>query len=92
METLRTELEDGSWAERLIAPDEVLLGWRAAILRDEGTRDLLHGRDTAIQPEPGILIAPGDRCRAYSDAGEFLAILSCREADRWRPEKVFAQP
>jgi tRNA pseudouridine55 synthase len=92
IETLRSEFEDGSWLDRMIAPDEILLGWRAAILGEAGTLDLLHGRDTAIRPSSDIGVAPGDLCRAYSESGDFLAVLSCREKDRWRPEKVFAQP
>ncbi len=89
IETLRGEFEDGSWTERLIAPDEVLLTWRAAILGADGAQDLQHGRETALQPATGVDIAPGDLCRAYSDSGDLLAILRCHEAGRWRPEKVF---
>lgn len=89
IETLRVEFEDGSWHERLLAPDEVLLGWRAAILGETGTEDLLHGRETAIRPASGVAVATDDLCRAYSDTGDFLAVLRCREADVWRPEKVF---
>jgi tRNA pseudouridine55 synthase len=91
IERLRAELEDGAWTERLIAADEVLLTWRAAILGEAGTLDLLHGRETALQPASGVSIAPGDLCRAYSDTGDFLAILRCTEAGRWQPDKVFAQ-
>lgn len=92
IETLRAEFEDGTWSERLIAPDEVLLTWRAAILGRHATQDLLHGRETALQPAVGAAVASGDLCRAYSDSGDFLAVLRCEEPDRWRPEKVFAQP
>jgi tRNA pseudouridine55 synthase len=90
IETLREEFEDGTWTDRLIAPDEVLLTWRAAILGDEGAQNLLHGRVTAIQAAEGIDVAPGDLCRAYSHTGDFLAILRCQDATTWRPEKVFA--
>jgi tRNA pseudouridine55 synthase len=92
IETLRGEFDDGTWTERVIAPDEVLLTWRAAILGDEATRDLLHGRGTALKPATGVLVAPGDLCRAYSDTGDFLAILRCQDATTWRPEKVLALP
>jgi tRNA pseudouridine55 synthase len=90
IETLRGEFEDGTWTDRLIAPDEVLLTWRAAILGDEGAENLLHGRETAIQPAEGVHVASGDLCRAYSHTGDFLAILRCQDATTWRPEKVFA--
>jgi tRNA pseudouridine55 synthase len=92
IETLRSEFEVGSWRERIVAPDEVLLDWRAAILGEVGTQDLLHGRDAAIQPTTGVRVTPGDLCRAYSDTGDFLAVLRCQQANLWRPEKVFAQP
>ncbi len=90
VETLRREFEDGTWPERVIAPDEVLLTRRAAILRDEGTQDVLHGRETTLRAVSSLVVAEGDLCRAYSDSGDFLAVLRCRGVDRWRPEKVFA--
>jgi tRNA pseudouridine55 synthase len=90
IETLREEFEDGTWTDRLIAPDEVLLTWRAAILDEGGAENLLHGRETAIQPAEAVHVAPGDLCRAYSHTGDFLAILRCQDATTWRPEKVFA--
>ena len=90
VETLRREFEDGTWQERVIAPDEVLLTRRAAILRDEDTQDVLHGRETTLRAVASLVVAEGDLCRAYSDSGDFLAVLRCRGVDRWRPEKVFA--
>jgi tRNA pseudouridine55 synthase len=90
IETLRSEFDDGIWIDRLIAPDEILLHWHAAILGDAGGQDVLNGRDTALQPAEGVEIVPGDVCRAYTESGDFLAILRCEELNRWRPEKVFA--
>lgn len=91
IETLRSEFADGTWRDRLIAPDEVLLTWRAAILAENTKQDLLHGRETAVRAATGVSVAAGDLCRAYSDSGDFLAVLRCREPDRWRPEKVFGR-
>ncbi len=90
IDTLREEFEDGTWRERVIAPDEVLLTWRAAILGESSTGDVLHGRETALKGATSLEVAQGDLCRAYSDSGDFLAVLRCDGADRWRPEKVFA--
>jgi tRNA pseudouridine55 synthase len=90
IETLRTEFEDGTWTDRLIAPDEILLHWRAAILNAESTQRLLHGRETPLQPPEGLGTAPGGYCRAYSDTGDFLAVLRHQESNRWHPEKVLA--
>ncbi len=91
IETLRGEFENETWLDRLMAPDEVLLGWRAAILGAANTQNLLHGRVTPLDMSHGVSLAPGDLCRAYSDDGDFLAILRFKEANVWRPEKVFAQ-
>jgi tRNA pseudouridine55 synthase len=92
IESLRSEFEDGNWMDHLIAADEVLLSWRAAILGETATADLLHGRQASLQPDEGVQVSPGDLCRAYSESGDFLAVLRHESADRWRPEKVFAQP
>jgi tRNA pseudouridine55 synthase len=90
IETLRSEFEDGTWTDRLIAPDEILLHWRAAILNAESTQRLLYGRETPLQPPEGLRTVPGDLCRAYSDTGDFLAVLRQHESNRWHPEKVLA--
>jgi tRNA U55 pseudouridine synthase TruB len=84
IETLRSELEDAAWQRRLWAPDEVLLGLRAAVLGEANRVRLLHGLDPRIAgtgPE-------AERCRAYDASGQFLAVLR-REGERWRPDKVF---
>jgi tRNA pseudouridine55 synthase len=85
LEALRGELEDGAWQERLWAPDEVLLGLRAAVLGDANRGRLLHGMAPWLEGAG----AEDERCRAYDASGEFLAVLR-REGERWRPEKVFA--
>ena len=90
IETLRSELDDGTWTDRLIASDEILLSWRAAILADEGGQDILNGRQTALRAAEGVEVLPGTFCRAYSESGDFLAILRCEGKERWRPEKVFS--
>jgi len=87
LETLRAELDDGSWQGRLWAPDEVLLGLRAAVLADTNRARLLVGLDPQIDAQG----AADERCRAYDASGEFLAVLR-HEGQRWRPEKVFASP
>lgn len=83
--TLREELEDGTWQKRLWAPDEVLLGLRAAVLADANRGRLLRGLDPLIDGAG----REDERCRAYDASGEFLAVLR-REGTRWRPDKVFA--
>jgi len=89
IETLRREIESGEWRERLFPPDEVLLGWRAAIVGTANEERLSHGHALSLQPLPGATAIPGDRCRAYGLAGDFLAVLRCAGGPQWRPEKVF---
>ena len=85
LEELEVALADGSWRNRFYAPDEALLGWRAAILAEESERLLRTGqllRFGAMTPAPSLL-------RAYSVDGRFLGILRW-DADQqaWQPQKV----
>jgi tRNA pseudouridine55 synthase len=86
IETLRRSLEEGSWQDRLYAPDEILLGWQAAVLGEANERRLLRGQGVQFVP----LIEPAQRCRAYDAEGEFLAVLRRTGEQEWHPEKVFA--
>jgi tRNA pseudouridine55 synthase len=84
IDRLAPELDSDAWKERLIALDEVMLEWPAAILGPENTTRVLSGRAPLIE-----LAAPPDRrLRAYSTEGDFLAVLK-PVADVLRPEKVF---
>jgi tRNA pseudouridine55 synthase len=91
IETLRGEFETGAWRERLVAQDEILIDWRAAILGLETARRLVNGQDARLEPAGAVSIAPGDRCRAYTTDGDFVAVLRHAGESEWRPEKVFAQ-
>ncbi len=88
IDTLREELASGRWRERLYAPDEVLLGRRAAILGDENETRLRHGVAPQLQAD-ALDAAPEELCRAYSASGDFLAVLRATGSRDWRPEKVF---
>lgn len=89
---LEEAARNGVWEDFLHATDTVLEGWDAAILAEEHARDVCQGRlvelayDRAQERRPA-LEAP---CRAYSDEGEFLAILRHRGGGRWHPDKVFS--
>ena len=89
MDTLRDELESGAWRQRLWAPDEVLVDWRATILGDENTTRLRNGLNALVTPHAGITVAEGDISRAYTPDGDFLAVMRALDGERWRPEKVF---
>jgi len=86
---LEKEFLGNAWIERLFPPDEVLLSWPAAVAADDNAFRIKTGRNplwSSAQPSA----RPGpDRCRAYTLAGDFLAVLRREGDDDWRPEKVF---
>lgn len=86
VDDLTREIEAGVWQERLFAPDEVLLHWRAAILGQANALRLSRGQMLELA---GATAPEGELCRAYSVGGDFLAVIAANET-RWRPEKVFA--
>jgi tRNA pseudouridine55 synthase len=87
LDVLVPDLESGAWLERLVAADEVLLDWHAAILREEQALRLRNGLPVTLQwPAPGAI----ERCRAYGEDGRFLAVLRRAGPLDWRPAKVFA--
>ena len=91
LDELREAAEKGVWQELLCAPDRVLESWYAALLGEEHSRDVCQGRLVILEPaRPELAALDVDTpCRAYSNEGEFLAILRYRGAGRWHPEKVF---
>ncbi|OGO51621.1 MAG: tRNA pseudouridine(55) synthase TruB [Chloroflexi bacterium RBG_16_68_14] len=92
LDELREAAEHGTWRELLYPVDRVLESWYAALLGQQHTRDACRGRLLVLTPVRQELVdLPLDTpCRAYSEEGEFLAILRYRGADRWQPERVFA--
>lgn len=87
IETLRGEMASGAWIERLYAPDEVLLGWQAAILGRPNVERLIHGQTLLFEASAA---AKSEHCRAYNAEGDFLAVLRREGEMAWRPEKVMA--
>ncbi len=80
--------EDGSWRESVHSPDVALRGLRAIIVGTRVEEMVRNGR--AIDAD-GAHPQPGERCRAYTTDGRFLAIVVFdAELRRWKPEKVFA--
>lgn len=92
LDELREAAQRGAWQELLYPADRVLESWYAALLGQQHTRDACRGRLLVLAPvRPELTHLPLDTpCRAYSQEGEFLAILRYRGADRWQPERVFA--
>ncbi|MCH8849527.1 MAG: tRNA pseudouridine(55) synthase TruB [Chloroflexi bacterium] len=92
LDELTQAAERGVLHELLHPVDRVLESWHAALLGAQHARDASSGRLLVLPPlRPDLIDLPADTpCRAYSEAGEFLAILRYRGAGRWHPDKVFA--
>jgi tRNA pseudouridine55 synthase len=84
VETLRAEFESDTWQERLLGLDEVLLDWPAAILGIDNESRLRHGQRATVTE----VRQSGERARAYSLSGDFVAVMRREAAGVWRPEKV----
>lgn len=88
VEGLRMGFEVGDWGDYLYAPDEVLLHWRAAILRPENATRLRNGLRVSIAPA-GAQVAAAALCRAYSTEGDFVGIARVSDEATLVPEKMF---
>ena len=80
---------DGSWREVVHSPDAVLGEMRALIV---GTRleEMIRNGRAFSEGGASSQAQSGERCRAYTTDGRFLAIVSFdAELRQWRPEKVF---
>ena len=86
---LEAAAERGDWEELLLPADRVLESWHAALLGEPHSQDVQHGQLLVLTPVGSKRIDLDTPCRAYSEDGEFLAILRYRGANRWHPEKVF---
>ncbi|MCH8065583.1 MAG: tRNA pseudouridine(55) synthase TruB [Chloroflexi bacterium] len=87
---LEAAVEHGDWEALLLPADRVLESWHAALLGEPHSRDVKHGQLLVLTPVGSEHIDLDTPCRAYSEDGEFLAILRYRGANRWHPEKVFS--
>jgi tRNA pseudouridine55 synthase len=91
IEAFEAAVEAGSWEDLLQPVDIVLESWYAALLAEEHSRDVRQGRIVELQAvSKGFQELPSDTpCRAYSDTGDFLAVLKYAGSGLWKPEKVF---
>ncbi len=81
---------DGAWQESVNSPDVALDDLRAVIVGKRTEEMLRNGRsfDNGVSSQAP---KPGERCRAYSTDGRFLATVTYDgELRQWKPEKVFA--
>jgi tRNA pseudouridine55 synthase len=84
IDALRDEFASGAWRDRLLGLDEVLLEWPAAILAEDKARKLRNGMSVTFAE----VREAGDHARAYSPAGNFVAVLRRETGGGWRPAKV----
>ena len=90
LDEVEERFADGSWREVVHSPDIAIRNLRAIIVGKRAEDMLRNGRaldagGASQQPQPG------ERCRAYSTDGRFLAtVMFDAELRQWRPEKVFA--
>ncbi|MBI2860683.1 MAG: tRNA pseudouridine(55) synthase TruB [Chloroflexi bacterium] len=82
----------GDWQSLLHPPDTLVQHWKAALLSEASAKDVSKGCPVSLastEEQP----LPGERRRAYSPDGSFLAVLRFdSETGLWRPEKVFLSP
>ena len=92
LDELQAAAKRGDWETLLQPADRVLESWQAALLGEEHAREVRQGRLVLLTPlrQESNELALETLCRAYSDDGDFLAILRYRGASRWHPDKVFA--
>jgi tRNA U55 pseudouridine synthase TruB len=86
LERLEEAFQHGQEGEYLRPMDEALLDLPAMVLSPADARRIIQGQAVSSTDEG----EPAE-CRAYSSAGEFLAIVTYDPVrSEWRPHKVFA--
>ncbi len=79
-----------NWQQLAHPMDFVLSHWPAVVVDADRARVIKNGGSLEIEPVPSA-DGPEGWCRAHSEDGCFLAVLSLNpESGQWRPEKVFA--
>jgi tRNA pseudouridine55 synthase len=102
LDEFEVSIARGDWQQYVYAPDEALLGLRAAIVGPRDQQRIRQGlmlrfsantdayiKDTS--DEPADSLSP-KLLRAYSSSdGSFLGILERKDAITWHPAKVFSR-
>ena len=90
LEEIEERFADGSWQDAAHAPDAPLLSLPAVIL-GKPNEDMIRNGRSIDRPPADTPPADGERSRAYTADGRFLAtLLYDAPLRQWRPEKVFA--
>jgi tRNA pseudouridine55 synthase len=77
--------EPDSWQALLLATDRAIESWPAAVLGEDNSLLVTHGRDISFESDPDE-----GRCRAYSSGGTFLGVLQKLSTNHWKAAKVLA--
>ena len=81
---------DGRWREAIHSPD-VALGRLRALVVGKRLADMIRNGRSFDANGAASEAQPGERCRAYTTDGRFLAtVVFDGELRRWKPDKVFA--
>ena len=81
---------DGSWRDAIHSPD-VALGNLRALIVGKRLEDMIRNGRAFEAGGAASEAQPGERCRAYSADGRFLAtVVFNNELRLWKPDKVFA--
>lgn len=84
---LEEAFSQGWWPSLLYSIDEVLLGWKAVIIGAEEEALVRQGR--SLELAVAVDSSGDSMCRAYSQEGHLVAVLSRQEENLWHPHKVF---
>lgn len=77
-----------AWKSLLRPMDEPLRHWKSVTIGAEMEGRIRNGQRIHLpDAEPGSDV---ERRRAYTEAGDFLAVLRHEAGDLWQPEKVFS--
>ena len=89
IETAQRSFEEGSWSELLASLDSVLGDLRAIIVGETEQKSIQNGRPVPLS-EDNRTLRSDEQFRAYSQEGDFLAIMRFDSSDKcWQPNKVF---
>lgn len=89
LSSIEEAFHQGYWQHLLYPIDEVILGWRAAILDEESEGIVKKGHSIPLGLDKSSAYSE-ERCRAYSADGRFLAVLRLqKEKSLWHPDKFF---
>lgn len=94
LDELERKMQTEGWDSIMLPVDAVMGSLRPLVLKDFSIKTAVNGGAiTADCLESETRAAAGEKFRAYSNNGEFLAVMEYDAgSSAWRPVKVFAAP